>query len=108
MVELIGSMTLGLIVWKLGFSIQAVALFVFMMAMLMLALIDIDVQLLPNCITIPLIWLDDVNSPKSPWTQTNQRHDIRGDWNQIIGSPKPPYEPVQESRISKPLTLERG
>lgn len=57
MVELIGSMTLGLIVWKLGFSIQAVALFVFMMAMLMLALIDIDVQLLPNCITIPLIWL---------------------------------------------------
>lgn len=57
MVELISSMTLALIVWKFGFSIQATALFLFMMAMLMLALIDMDVQLLPNCITIPLIWL---------------------------------------------------
>jgi leader peptidase (prepilin peptidase)/N-methyltransferase len=46
----------GLLAWHYGFGAVAVAAFAFCAAMLALALIDFDTQLLPDSITLPLLW----------------------------------------------------
>ncbi len=47
----------GLISWKFGYSSMAVAAWVFMFALIALTFIDFDTQLLPDDITLPLLWL---------------------------------------------------
>ena len=57
LIEAISAVIFGLIVWRFGFSGHGLALWIFMMAMMVLAIIDLDTQLLPDRITIPLIWM---------------------------------------------------
>jgi leader peptidase (prepilin peptidase)/N-methyltransferase len=46
-----------IVVWQFGFSVQAAAALVFTWSMIALAIIDFDTQLLPDAITLPLLWL---------------------------------------------------
>lgn len=45
------------VVWQFGVTPQAAAALVFTWAMIALAVIDFDTQLLPDVITLPLLWL---------------------------------------------------
>lgn len=46
-----------LVVWQFGLSLQAAAALVFTWSMIALAVIDFDTQLLPDAITLPVLWL---------------------------------------------------
>ncbi|MDZ4097732.1 MAG: A24 family peptidase, partial [Methylophilaceae bacterium] len=47
----------GIIAWKFGVSSFALAAWVFTFALIALTFIDFDTQLLPDDITLPLLWL---------------------------------------------------
>ena len=47
----------GLVAWHFGFSLLALAALIFVWALIVLAVIDLDTQLLPDDITLPLLWL---------------------------------------------------
>lgn len=57
LVELSAGLLLGAASYKFGFSTEAVFAWGFILALLALALIDMDTQLLPDDITLPLLWL---------------------------------------------------
>ncbi len=56
-VELIGGLLAGFTAWHFGPNWTAVAAMVFCWALLALTFIDLDTQLLPDAITLPLLWL---------------------------------------------------
>jgi leader peptidase (prepilin peptidase)/N-methyltransferase len=56
-IELLAGMLSGLVAWHFGYSIAGFAGLVFVWCMIALAFIDLDVQLLPDCITLPLLWI---------------------------------------------------
>lgn len=56
LVEALTAALSGLIAWHFGYGVVAFAALAFMWAMIALAFIDLDTQLLPNDITIPLLW----------------------------------------------------
>jgi leader peptidase (prepilin peptidase)/N-methyltransferase len=56
-VELLAGMLSGLIAWRFGYGIAGFGGLVFAWAMIALAFIDLDVQLLPDRITLPLLWI---------------------------------------------------
>lgn len=56
LVEAISGLLAGLIVWKLGASWASVGALLFVWAMIALTFIDLDTQLLPDSITLPLLW----------------------------------------------------
>ena len=56
-VELLSGMLSGLVAWNFGFGLAAVAALLFVWALLSLTFIDADTQLLPDSITLPLLWL---------------------------------------------------
>ena len=56
-VEIISAFLVGLTAYKFGFSISTLAASVFALALLTLTFIDLDTQLLPDDITLPLLWL---------------------------------------------------
>jgi leader peptidase (prepilin peptidase)/N-methyltransferase len=55
-VELLTAITSGYIAWHFGYGIAAFAALAFTWTMIVLAFIDMDTQLLPNDITMPLLW----------------------------------------------------
>lgn len=55
-VELFTAAISGFVAWHFGFGLAAFAALVFTWSLIVLAFIDIDTQLLPNDITIPLLW----------------------------------------------------
>ena len=57
LVELVTSVLTGLIAWQFGYSAAALAAALFTFALIALACIDFDTQLLPDSITLPLLWL---------------------------------------------------
>lgn len=56
-VELVTGLLTLFIVYTMGFTVKAGLIAVFTWALLVLTLIDIDHQLLPDTITLPLLWL---------------------------------------------------
>jgi leader peptidase (prepilin peptidase)/N-methyltransferase len=56
-IEALSGLLTGLISWKFGYSSMAVAAWVFTFALIALTFIDFDTQLLPDDITLPLLWL---------------------------------------------------
>ncbi|MCX9156837.1 A24 family peptidase [Niveibacterium sp. 24ML] len=56
-VELLGGLTAGFAAWHFGYGWQAAGAMVFAWSMITLTLIDLDTQLLPDSITLPLLWL---------------------------------------------------
>lgn len=57
LVELLTATLSGLVAWKLGAGIAAAGAIVLVWALIALAFIDADTQLLPDDITLPLLWL---------------------------------------------------
>ena len=55
-VEALSAVVSGFIAWRFGFGFAAFAALAFAWAMIVLAFIDIDTQLLPDDITMPLLW----------------------------------------------------
>ena len=57
LIETLTGILAGLIAWRFGYSGMAVAAWVFAFALIALTFIDFDTQLLPDSITLPLLWL---------------------------------------------------
>lgn len=55
-VEAITAILSGVTAWHFGFAPSAMAALIFIWAMIMLTFIDLDKQLLPDAITLPLLW----------------------------------------------------
>ncbi len=56
-VELLAGLLAVLMAWRYGYSAALAAALVYLWALLALAFIDFDTQLLPDDITLPLLWL---------------------------------------------------
>lgn len=56
-IELCAGLLAALAAWQLGFSLQMAAATVLVWTLLVLTVIDIDHQLLPDQLTLPLLWL---------------------------------------------------
>lgn len=56
-VELLTAVLSGYAAWHFGFGIAALGALLFLWAMIALAFIDLDTQLLPDDLTLPLLWL---------------------------------------------------
>ena len=56
-VEVLGGALAALMAWRFGYSAQLAFALVFAWAMIALAFIDFDTQLLPDDITLPMLWL---------------------------------------------------
>jgi leader peptidase (prepilin peptidase) / N-methyltransferase len=57
LVELLTGLASGYTAWHFGWGLPAVSALVFVWAMIALTFIDFDTQLLPDAITMPLLWL---------------------------------------------------
>jgi leader peptidase (prepilin peptidase)/N-methyltransferase len=57
LIETLTGVLAGLISWHFGYSAIAVAAWIFTCALIALTFIDFDTQLLPDDITLPLLWL---------------------------------------------------
>lgn len=56
-VEAMTAILSGVTAWHFGFAPSAMAALIFIWAMIMLTFIDLDKQLLPDAITLPLLWM---------------------------------------------------
>ena len=56
-IEAISGIFAGYIAWHFGFGLAAVAAMLFAWSLIALTVIDIDTQLLPDSITLPLLWI---------------------------------------------------
>jgi leader peptidase (prepilin peptidase) / N-methyltransferase len=56
LVEAITGLLGGYVAWRYGFTLAALGAFVFVCSLIALTAIDIDTQLLPDDITLPLLW----------------------------------------------------
>lgn len=56
-IEAFTSIISGFIAWHFGYSVMTFAALIFTWAMIALAMIDLDTQLLPDDITLPLLWM---------------------------------------------------
>ncbi|MDR2215623.1 MAG: A24 family peptidase [Nevskiaceae bacterium] len=56
-IELLTAVMSAVVAWKLGFGWAAAAGLVFTWMLIALAFIDIDTQLLPDSLTLPLLWI---------------------------------------------------
>ncbi len=57
LVELMGGALAILVTWRLGYSVALVFGLVYVWVMLALTFIDLDTQLLPDDLTLPLLWI---------------------------------------------------
>ncbi|HEX7466661.1 MAG TPA: A24 family peptidase [Usitatibacter sp.] len=57
MVEILGAALAALVAWRFGYSTALAYALVYVWVMLALAFIDFDTQLLPDDLTLPLLWL---------------------------------------------------
>jgi leader peptidase (prepilin peptidase)/N-methyltransferase len=55
-VEALSGLLCGYVAWRFGFGLPAFAALLFVWALLALTFIDFDTQLLPDSITLPLLW----------------------------------------------------
>lgn len=57
MVEAVTAISSGFVAWHFGYGFVALAALIFVWALIALAVIDLDTQLLPDDITLPLLWI---------------------------------------------------
>jgi leader peptidase (prepilin peptidase)/N-methyltransferase len=56
LIEALGGLASAYAAWHFGFGLAAIAAMMFLWAMIALSFIDYDTQLLPDSITLPLVW----------------------------------------------------
>ena len=57
LVELLSSLIIAFICWHFGLSVFALMVSIFGLALMTLAFIDLETELLPDVITLPLLWI---------------------------------------------------
>lgn len=57
LIETLTGILIGLVSWKFGYSGATIFAWIFVFALITLTFIDFDTQLLPDDITLPLLWL---------------------------------------------------
>lgn len=72
LVEMVSALLSGLAAWHFGYGLAAVGALVFVWALLALTFIDFDTQLLPDDITLPLLWLGLLLNLYGTYTTLNQ------------------------------------
>ncbi|RFC33221.1 MAG: leader peptidase (prepilin peptidase) / N-methyltransferase [Candidatus Nitrotoga sp. SPKER] len=70
-VETVSGLLSAYVAWHFGFGLTAVAALLFIWMLLALTCIDIDTQLLPDDITLPLLWLGLLFNLSSTFTDIN-------------------------------------
>lgn len=56
-VEAVTALMSGFVAWHFGYSLITIAVLIFVWSLIALAVIDLNTQLLPDDITLPLLWL---------------------------------------------------
>jgi len=56
-IELVCGLMSGFVAWEFGFSIEALAAIILTWVLITLSMIDYDTKLLPDIITLPVLWL---------------------------------------------------
>ncbi|MGD2140015.1 MAG: A24 family peptidase [Burkholderiales bacterium] len=67
-IEAISGVVTGYVAWHFGFGLAGVTAIVFAWSLIALTLIDIDTQLLPDSITLPLLWLGLLSNISATFT----------------------------------------
>lgn len=57
LIETLTGLLIGLVSWKFGYSSTTLFAWIFVFALITLTFIDFDTQLLPDDVTLPLLWL---------------------------------------------------
>ncbi len=70
-VELLTAFLSGFVAWYFGYAFITFATLIFVWALIALAAIDIDTQLLPDDITLPLVWIGLLVNMKGGFTDIN-------------------------------------
>ena len=70
-VEMISALLVGLVTWKFGYSLNTLAASIFALSLLTLTFIDLNTQLLPDDITLPLLWLGLLFNLNTGFTDIN-------------------------------------
>jgi leader peptidase (prepilin peptidase)/N-methyltransferase len=71
LVEAVSGIAAGYISWHFGFGVAAVAAMIFAWSLIALTLIDVDTQLLPDSITLPLLWIGLLSNIQGTFTPLN-------------------------------------
>ena len=71
LIEILTAALLGLAGWKFGVSSITLAAWVLLLSLITLAFIDYDTQLLPDSITLPLLWLGLLFNLNTGFTDLN-------------------------------------
>jgi leader peptidase (prepilin peptidase)/N-methyltransferase len=56
-IEAIGGTLSGFVAWHFGYSLECAGALILLWSLIALAVIDLDTQLLPDIITLPLLWI---------------------------------------------------
>jgi leader peptidase (prepilin peptidase) / N-methyltransferase len=83
LIELVTGLLSGLLIWRFGVNIEAAGALLLLWSLIALTVIDIDQQLLPDCITLPLLWLGISISLFQPATSALQFPDLS---SSVIGA----------------------
>lgn len=83
LIELLTGLLSGLLVWRFGVTIEAAGALLLLWSLIALTVIDLDTQLLPDCITLPLLWLGIFISLLQPTTSLLHFPDLR---SSVIGA----------------------
>jgi leader peptidase (prepilin peptidase) / N-methyltransferase len=70
-VEVFTALLSGFVAWYFGYAFITFATLIFVWALIALAVIDIDTQLLPDDITLPLVWIGLLVNMKGGFTDIN-------------------------------------
>jgi leader peptidase (prepilin peptidase)/N-methyltransferase len=71
LIEALTGMLIGLVSWKFGYTSTTLFAWVFCFALVSLTFIDFDTQLLPDDITLPLLWLGLLFNLNNGFTSLN-------------------------------------
>lgn len=71
LIEALTGVLIGLISWKFGYSSLSLFAWIFTFALIALTFIDFDTQLLPDDITLPLLWLGLLFNLNTGFTDLN-------------------------------------
>jgi leader peptidase (prepilin peptidase)/N-methyltransferase len=71
LIELLTGLLIGLVSWKFGYGSLSLFAWIFTFALIALTFIDFDTQLLPDDITLPLLWLGLLFNLNNGFTDLN-------------------------------------
>ncbi len=70
-VEAVSGVLTGYIAWHFGFGLASVTAILFAWSLIALTMIDVDTQLLPDSITLPLLWIGLLTNIPGTYTPLN-------------------------------------